>query len=145
MTSNATTTSITESSNDSTKNEKKESVKLSVRQYSSVFSFNIIAEIAFGYKFDESSSNLYFKSLRDQVDALLNVKNRAILTFLPFLRYVPYIKDKLTAGDGKQILADVRAFLFIIFLIFRDRGGGGSKVYLPLKGRAVIKLSFVYD
>ena len=76
--------------------EDNQSVNLSIREYSSVFSFNIIAEIAFGYKFDESSSNLYFKALRDQVDALLNVKNRILLTFLPFLRYVPYIKDKLT-------------------------------------------------
>lgn len=97
--------------------EDNQSVNLSIREYSSVFSFNIIAEIAFGYKFDESSSNLYFKALRDQVDALLNVKNRILLTFLPFLRYVPYIKDKLTAGNGKQVLADVRIFFFYFFYV----------------------------
>ena len=83
----------------------KENVEnISVREHTSVFSFNIIAEIAFGYHFDEKNSDVYLSAIKNQVSNLTSFWKRVTLQFLPFLRYLPYVRDAVTAEHGLSLI-----------------------------------------
>ncbi|XP_066933362.1 probable cytochrome P450 4d20 [Clytia hemisphaerica] len=86
---------------------KKDGTNIPIRKYSNVFSFNTIAEIAFGYKFSEKSSNTYLNAIQQQTESLKNWKGRVLLKLVPFLRYIPAINKMVTAENGRQVLADV--------------------------------------
>ena len=90
-------------------------VNIPIREYSNVFSFNIIAEIAFGYKFSEESSNTYLNAIKEQSESLKNWKARVLLKLMPFLRYIPAINKMVTAENGRQVLNDVSIFYLIFY------------------------------
>lgn len=86
---------------------KRNGANLPVRDYTSVFSFNIIAEVAFGYQFDSENSATYLNAIKDQTESLSNMRLRILIKIFPFLKYVPGIKEMITGEKGRKVLNDV--------------------------------------